>query len=75
MTAMLHKNDALYFLYVVRVYPRVECPVVSLQLSKMFNNALVTSAHYFMYFKLCLGWNSDIDKLVFVKLVIQKTIL
>ena len=34
----------------------------------LYNTALVTNAHYFICFVLCLGCNGDLDKLVIVKL-------
>jgi hypothetical protein len=74
--AILRKNDPLYFHNIGRVYPRVKYLVVFSPLEKMlFNTVLVTSALYFIYFKLRLGWNSELDKFLSVKLAFDRTIL
>ena len=40
----------------------------------LFDTLLLTSAHYFVYLNPRLGWNSDLDKIVFVKLSFDRTI-
>jgi len=74
--AMVSKSDPLEFLDIGRVYPRIERRVVSSPLDKMlFNTVIVTCAYYFIYLELGLGRQSNIDKLVIVKLSFDKPIM
>jgi len=59
------------YIYLISVAFTYELDISSYPL--LFNNTLVTSAHYFIYFK--LRWNSDLDKLVIVKQTFCRTIL
>ena len=69
MNVMLRKIDPLYFLHIRSVYPRVEGLIVSSPLDKMlFNTVFIACAYYFIYWEIGLRRNSDLEKLVIVKL-------
>jgi len=73
---MLRKSDPLYFLDIRSVYPIIEGLVVSSPFDKMlFNIAFIACAYYFIYMELSLIRNSDLDKLVIVKLPFDRSSL
>ena len=70
---MSRKSGPLHSLDSRSIFPRVQSHVISSPLDKMFNTVFITSVYYFTHLELGLGWYSDLDKLIIVKLLFDWT--